>query len=61
MSDSPLRTTWQYVQRYWHWPVLLVAGIYLYQQYLPSIELAEPGRPAPTLVDEPAAPTARRR
>jgi peroxiredoxin len=47
-----LRTTWQYVQRYWHLPVLLVAGIYLYQQYLPSIELAEPGRPAPALVAE---------
>ncbi len=51
-SDSRLRTAWQYVQRYWHWPVLLAAGIYLYQQYLPHIDLAEPERPAPDVVAE---------
>ena len=49
-TPSPLRTTWQYVKRYWHWPVLLVAGIYLYQQYMPSIDLKDPGRPAPNVV-----------
>jgi len=51
-SPFRLRTAWQYVVRYWHWPVLLAAGIYLYQQYLPYIDLAEPGRPAPDVVAE---------
>jgi len=50
--DSRRRTTWQFVRRYWHWPVLLVAGIYLYQQYLPHIDLEQPGRPAPDVVAE---------
>jgi len=51
-SDSRRRTAWQFVRRYWHWPVLLVAGIYLYQQYLPHIDLEQPGRPAPDVVAE---------
>lgn len=51
-TPSPWRTVWQYVKRYWHWPVLLVVGIYAYQQYMPSIDLKETGRPAPALVAE---------
>ncbi len=47
-----LRTAWLSVKRYWHWPILIVAGVYLYQQYLPHIELAEPGRAAPDVVAE---------
>ncbi len=37
---SPWRTAWTYVKRYWHWPVLLVVGMYAYQQYMPSIDLS---------------------
>ena len=51
-SGSRGRTAWQFVRRYWHRPVLLVAGIYLYQQYLPHIDLEQPGRPAPDVVAE---------
>jgi peroxiredoxin len=51
-SGSRRRTACQFVRRYWHWPVLLVAGIYLYQQYLPHIDLEQPGRPAPDVVAE---------
>lgn len=54
-SSSPWRTGWYYVQRHWHWPVLLVAGIYLYQQYLPHIDLGAEGRPAPSFVAETIA------
>ena len=50
--SSPLRTAWQYVQRYWHWPVLIAVGIYAYQQYMPSIDLRNEGRPAPTFAAE---------
>ncbi len=46
------RTVWIYTKAYWHWPVLLVLGVYVYQQYMPSIDLAEEGRPAPPLVAE---------
>lgn len=49
---SPWSTAWQYVVRYWHWPVLLVVGIYVYQQYMPSIDLEADGRPAPTFLAE---------
>lgn len=52
---SPWRTVRTYVKAYWHWPVLLVMGIYVYQQYMPSIELAAEGRPAPTVVAETLA------
>lgn len=45
-SVSPWRRGWNSVRRYWHWPILLAAGIYLYQQYLPHIDLAAEGRPA---------------
>lgn len=52
-SQSPVwSTTWQYVKRYWHWPILLVGAIYLYQQYFPSIDLQGPDRPAPTFAAE---------
>jgi len=44
-SSSP--SAWTLVKRYWHWPVLLVVGWYAYQQYLPSIDLSDGGRPAP--------------
>ena len=37
----------QYVKRYWHWPVLLVAAVYAYQQYMPSIDLDDRRSPAP--------------
>ncbi len=43
---------WQYTKRYGHWPVLLVVGVYVYQQYMPSIDLADEGRPAPTFAAE---------
>ncbi|MCS4200578.1 hypothetical protein [Salinibacter ruber] len=49
---SPWHIVWTYVRAYWHWPVLLVMGIYVYQQYMPSIELAAEGRPAPTVAAE---------
>jgi len=39
-SSSSWHTAWTYVKRYWHWPVLLVVGIYAYQQYMPSIDLS---------------------
>lgn len=51
-SPSPWSTAWTYVTRYWHWPVLLVVGAYAYQQYLPSIDLRDDGRPAPDVVAE---------
>jgi peroxiredoxin len=51
-ATSPLRTAWYYTKHYWHWPVLVAAAIYAYQQFLPSIDLKEPGRPAPELVAE---------
>jgi peroxiredoxin len=46
-----LSTVGHYVSRYWHWPVLLAVGIYVYQQYMPSIDLTA-GRPAPPVVAE---------
>lgn len=51
-DSSHWRTAWRYVWRYWHWPVLLLGGLYLYQQYLPSIDLQDAGRPAPTFAAE---------
>jgi peroxiredoxin len=54
-SDSPTSrwtTIWQYTKRYWHWPVLLAVGLYVYQQYMPSIDLDDEGRPAPTFTAE---------
>lgn len=54
-SESPtalLGTAWAYTKRYWHWPVLLVVGVYVYQQYMPSIDLDDEGRPAPTFTAE---------
>jgi len=51
-SPSFLRTAGRLVLRYWHWPVLLAVGLYAYQQYLPSIDLRETGRPAPVLAAE---------
>jgi peroxiredoxin len=51
-ASSSLRTAWYYVKHYWHWPVLIAVAIYAYQQFLPSIDLREPGYPAPTLVAE---------
>jgi len=38
------------VKRYWHWPVLLVVGIYAYQQYMPSIDLSTVDGQAPNFV-----------
>ncbi len=57
MSDSDTSTSiwshvWRAVVRYWHWPVLVAVAVYAYQQYLPSIDLSEHGRPAPTVVAE---------
>ena len=49
-STSSWRTAWTVVKRYWHWPLLLVAGLYAYQQYLPSIDLSTVKRPAPPVV-----------
>ena len=46
MSDSHASssTVWQpastYVKRYWHCPVLVVVGIYVYQQYIPTLHLS---------------------
>jgi len=51
-ASSPLQTVWYYVKRHWHWPVLLVVGVYVYQQYMPSIDLEGKGRPAPTIAAE---------
>jgi peroxiredoxin len=50
-EHSVWRTGWYYVQRYWHWPVLVAVGLYVYQQYMPSIDL-EKGRRAPLVVAE---------
>jgi peroxiredoxin len=50
--SSLLRTAGRYALRYGHWPVLLVVGVYVYQQYLPSIDLTEEGRPAPVFAAE---------
>jgi peroxiredoxin len=55
MSDSDAsasfwNTAWTYVKRYWHWPVLLVVGIYAYQQYMPSIDLSTVEGQAPNFV-----------
>ena len=51
-SDASSSTVWQpawtYVKRYWHWPVLVVVGIYVYQQYMPSIDLSTVEGQAPT-------------
>jgi peroxiredoxin len=52
VSSSAWGTAWTYVKRYWHWPVLLVVGAYAYQQYMPSIDLSDEGRPAPEVVAE---------
>jgi len=57
MADSELSVSgwhaaWTYFRRYWPWPVLLVVGGFAYQQYLPSIDLAEEGAPAPSFVAE---------
>lgn len=54
-SDAPTSlwgTAWVYTKRYWHWPVLLVVGVYVYQQYMPSIDLDNEGHPAPTFAAE---------
>lgn len=52
-SSRPLwYTSWVYVKRYWHWPVLAVAAVYLYQQYMPTIDLSEVERSAPDVVAE---------
>ena len=51
-SASGWETAWRYAKRYWHWPVLLVVGVYAYQQFMPSIDLNERGRPAPSFVAE---------
>ena len=52
---SPWHTVWAYTKAYWHWPVLLVMGVYVYQQYMPSIDLAAEGRPAPSVEAETLA------
>lgn len=46
------QTAWIYLKRYWHWPVLAVAAVYVYQQYMPNIDLSEVQRPAPDVVAE---------
>jgi len=51
-ASTPLQTTWYYVQHHWHWPVLLVVGLYVYQQYMPSIDLDTEGEPAPVFAAE---------
>lgn len=48
--SSPWGTVWHYVRRYWHWPVLLVVGVYVYQQYMPSIDLSTVEGRAPRVV-----------
>jgi peroxiredoxin len=50
--SSSLRTAWQYVKRHWQWPVLILVGLYAYQQYMPSIDLRDEGRPAPSFAAE---------
>lgn len=42
-QSSSWETGWDYVKRYWHWPVLVVVGMYAYQQYMPSIDLSTMG------------------
>jgi peroxiredoxin len=51
-TSSVLRAAWRGAKRYWHWPVLLAVGLYAYQQYLPSIDLRDEGRPAPSFAAE---------
>lgn len=52
-SSPPLwRTAGHLIATYWHWPVLVVVGLYAYQQYLPSIDLSTPPRPAPAFVGQ---------
>jgi peroxiredoxin len=41
------RRIWRYVADYWHWPVLAGVLVYAYFQFLPPIDVSNPGRPAP--------------
>lgn len=43
------RQIWQYVVDYWHWPVLAGVLVYAYFQFLPPIDVSNPGRPAPNV------------
>lgn len=61
-SDSsagiPWSSVWSAVKGYWHWPVLLIAGLYVYQQYMPDVDVSTVERRAPdfsaqTLEGEP--------
>lgn len=51
-TTSSWHTGWAYVKRYWTWPVLLVVGVYVCQQYMPNIDLTDEGRRAPTFAAE---------
>ena len=51
-TSSALRTAWGYAKRHWQWPVLILVGLYAYQQYMPSIDLRDEGRPAPSFAAE---------
>ena len=46
-ARSLLRTLWHYVAEYWHWPILVGAGIYLYLQLFPPVDLAPRSEPVP--------------
>jgi thiol-disulfide isomerase/thioredoxin len=54
-SESPSsvwRTLWTYTKRYWHWPVLVVVGVYVYHQYMPRIDLSTVEGQAPAFAVE---------
>jgi len=44
-TRSSLRTIWHYVAEYWHWPILIGTGIYLYLQLFPPVDLAPRSEP----------------
>lgn len=45
-------SVWTAVKRHWHWPVLLIAGLYVYQQYMPSIDVSTVEGRAPDFAAE---------
>lgn len=43
---------WTVVKRHWHWPVLLIAGFYVYQQYMPNVDVSTVEGEAPNFTAE---------
>lgn len=39
-GDFTWSSVWTAVKRHWHWPVLLIAGVYVYQQYMPDVDVS---------------------